>query len=167
MSQCTAEKPNRQSSRLERVTFRTSRLMEFCSEKELTNQTGHERDDWRSWCSRSWPTTRSTPARKPACRLKSALRSIHLGLQSATTGLACRQRPSRACSITRSEHLPAKPTSPRIAAPRATHSRPSSPCRSSFLAAIPAGWISAPTASDTRSSSGSIRSTRSLLSIAA
>ncbi len=31
---------------LERTTFKTSRLLEFCSEKELTNQVGHERDKW-------------------------------------------------------------------------------------------------------------------------
>ncbi len=46
MSQCRATKPKRQSARLERTTFKTSRLMEFCNEKELTNQTGHEPDDW-------------------------------------------------------------------------------------------------------------------------
>ena len=31
---------------LERATLRTSRLMEFCSSKELVNQTGHGVDDW-------------------------------------------------------------------------------------------------------------------------
>jgi DNA topoisomerase VI subunit B len=31
---------------LERTTFRTSRLLEFCSQKELVAQTGHEPDDW-------------------------------------------------------------------------------------------------------------------------
>jgi DNA topoisomerase VI subunit B len=31
---------------LERTTFKTSRLAEFCSEKELTNQTGHDAEDW-------------------------------------------------------------------------------------------------------------------------
>jgi hypothetical protein len=29
-----------------RTTFSTSRLLEFCSQKELTMQTGHEPDDW-------------------------------------------------------------------------------------------------------------------------
>jgi hypothetical protein len=29
-----------------RTTFSTSRLLEFCSRKELTAQTGHEPDDW-------------------------------------------------------------------------------------------------------------------------
>ena len=29
-----------------RTTFSTSRLLEFCSQKELTAQTGHEPDDW-------------------------------------------------------------------------------------------------------------------------
>ena len=32
--------------RLERETFHTSRLLEFCSEKELTAQTGHAPDEW-------------------------------------------------------------------------------------------------------------------------
>lgn len=31
---------------LDRVTFRTSRLMDFCSEKELIAQTGHDTQDW-------------------------------------------------------------------------------------------------------------------------
>ncbi len=31
---------------LERTTFRTSRLLEFCNQKELTTQTGHGPDDW-------------------------------------------------------------------------------------------------------------------------
>jgi hypothetical protein len=34
------------AARLERETFRTSRLLEFCSRKELTAQTGHDVDDW-------------------------------------------------------------------------------------------------------------------------
>ena len=32
--------------RLDRTTFRTSRLLDFCSEKELTAQTGHGPEDW-------------------------------------------------------------------------------------------------------------------------
>jgi len=31
---------------LERVTFKTSRLAEFCGEKELTAQTGHPKEEW-------------------------------------------------------------------------------------------------------------------------
>jgi DNA topoisomerase VI subunit B len=31
---------------LDRVTFRTSRLLDFCSEKELIAQTGHQKSDW-------------------------------------------------------------------------------------------------------------------------
>ncbi|MGH6898234.1 MAG: ATP-binding protein [Geminicoccaceae bacterium] len=34
------------SAGLNRTTFTTSRLLEFCSSKELTAQTGHEPDDW-------------------------------------------------------------------------------------------------------------------------
>jgi len=36
----------RQNTKLNRSTFATSRLMDFCSEKELTAQTGHGRNDW-------------------------------------------------------------------------------------------------------------------------
>jgi hypothetical protein len=32
--------------KIERVAFETSRLMEFCTEKELVNQTGHNSSDW-------------------------------------------------------------------------------------------------------------------------
>ena len=31
---------------LERVTFGTSRLLDFCSEKEMVAQTGHQKADW-------------------------------------------------------------------------------------------------------------------------
>jgi DNA topoisomerase VI subunit B len=34
------------SAKLKRETFTTSRLLEFCSEKELINQTGHAVPDW-------------------------------------------------------------------------------------------------------------------------
>ena len=36
----------RQAAKLERTTFCTSRRAEFCSQKELTNQTGHSPDEW-------------------------------------------------------------------------------------------------------------------------
>jgi DNA topoisomerase VI subunit B len=34
------------SQLLERVSFKTSRLLDFCSEKELVAQTGHQKADW-------------------------------------------------------------------------------------------------------------------------
>ena len=34
------------SATLKREIFKTSRLVEFCSEKELVNQTGHGVDQW-------------------------------------------------------------------------------------------------------------------------
>lgn len=40
--QATAKSKNQ----LDRTTFRTSRLLDFCSEKELTAQIGHDTDDW-------------------------------------------------------------------------------------------------------------------------
>jgi len=37
---------NKPAPRLERVTFETSRLGEFCSERELTAQIGHRSSEW-------------------------------------------------------------------------------------------------------------------------
>jgi DNA topoisomerase VI subunit B len=34
------------NGRLDRATFETSRLLDFCSEKELVAQTGHQKADW-------------------------------------------------------------------------------------------------------------------------
>jgi DNA topoisomerase VI subunit B len=34
------------AARLTRTTFKTSRLLEFCTEKELVNQTGHDTYEW-------------------------------------------------------------------------------------------------------------------------
>ena len=42
-----ASKSNRKpTQQLNRTTFETSRLLDFCSEKELTAQIGHDTDDW-------------------------------------------------------------------------------------------------------------------------
>ena len=38
--------PDEPAHKIERVAFTTSRLMEFCTEKELVAQTGHESEDW-------------------------------------------------------------------------------------------------------------------------
>jgi DNA topoisomerase VI subunit B len=40
------DRGTRQAGKLKRTAFSTSRLAEFCSEKELTNQTGHGPDEW-------------------------------------------------------------------------------------------------------------------------
>jgi hypothetical protein len=37
---------NKSRTKLTRVPFRVSRLMEFCTERELVNQTGHDTIDW-------------------------------------------------------------------------------------------------------------------------
>ena len=51
--------------KLTRVAFAVSRLMEFCSKRELQNQTGHSVYDWPLVWPRNCSTTRSTPARRP------------------------------------------------------------------------------------------------------
>jgi len=40
------KEPDEPAHRIERVAFTTSRLMEFCTEKELVAQTGHESYEW-------------------------------------------------------------------------------------------------------------------------
>ncbi len=40
------EPRSRNLQKLERTTLRTSRLLDFCSEKELIAQTGHQTDAW-------------------------------------------------------------------------------------------------------------------------
>ena len=41
-----ATKTRRKAAQLERTTFKTSRLLDFCSEKELIAQIGHDTEDW-------------------------------------------------------------------------------------------------------------------------
>ena len=72
---------------LERTTFATSRLLDFCSEKELTAQTGHDPEDGRLSFSKNWRTTRWMVAKRPARR---AGDPRHRGRQR---NHACRQRP--------------------------------------------------------------------------
>ena len=44
---CSNDKPkSRNLQKLERTTLRTSRLLDFCSEKELIAQTGHQTEAW-------------------------------------------------------------------------------------------------------------------------
>jgi DNA topoisomerase VI subunit B len=40
------QEPDEPAHKIERVAFVTSRLMEFCTEKELVAQTGHESGEW-------------------------------------------------------------------------------------------------------------------------
>ena len=41
-----SSQPKLRSGQLQRVTFRTNRLLDFCSQKELTAQTGHPPAEW-------------------------------------------------------------------------------------------------------------------------
>ena len=54
------------SAILERTTFSTSRLLEFCSRKELIAQTGHEPDDWLLVIVKELIDNALDTARKPA-----------------------------------------------------------------------------------------------------
>jgi DNA topoisomerase VI subunit B len=46
MTSLQPKSPPRPGPQLSRTTFTTSRLLDFCSEKELAAQTGHDADDW-------------------------------------------------------------------------------------------------------------------------
>jgi DNA topoisomerase VI subunit B len=115
---------------LARTTFRTSRLLEFCSQKELTAQTGHEPDDWplvilKELVDNALDACEEagiTPAiRVTVARGKIRVRDNGPGIPPATvTDIPT----SRAASPA------ARRTSRRTAAPKATRSRRSSPCRS-------------------------------------
>ena len=107
--------------KLTRVAFKVSRLMEFCSERELENQTGHS-----VW---EWPLGRGQGAdRQRARRLRGGRgRARHHGHRrdghdrcSGQRAAASTPRPSNRCSIIRSGSRPARPMSRRPEARRAT-----------------------------------------------
>jgi hypothetical protein len=58
----------RSEPRLDRTTFTTSRLLDFCNERELTAQIGHPIADWPLVIVKSLPTTPWTPARRQVSR---------------------------------------------------------------------------------------------------
>ena len=49
-------------------------------------QTGHEPDAWPWWCSRSWSTTRSTPARRRASRPEVRIKLSHSSITVTDNG---------------------------------------------------------------------------------
>jgi hypothetical protein len=66
--------------KLTRVAFKVSRLMEFCSERELQNQTGHSLWDWPLVVGKEVMNTPSMPAKRP--RLCPTSRSSSIQEQS-------------------------------------------------------------------------------------
>ena len=144
---------------LERTTFRTSRLLEFCSRKELVAQTGHEPDAW------------------PLVVLKELLDNALDACEEAGVApeIMVQVEPGAITVVDNGPGMPPETVTDildfssrvssrealwrRIAAPRATRSRPSWRCRSSSMAK-PAASRSAPAVVATRSSSRSTRSGR-------
>ena len=98
--------------RLDRTTFATSRLLDFCSAEGAG---GADRTRRRRVAAggrrRSCSTTRSTPARKPTSRRRSRCASTSAASRSPTTGRACRQRRSRPFSTSAPGPRSARPTS--------------------------------------------------------
>ena len=114
--------------KLTRVAFKVSRLMEFCSERELQNQTGHSVYEWPLVVAKETDRQRARRLRggrgraghhgRPSSRTRSS---------SRTTPAGSTPTPSSRCSTTRSGCRAARPMSRRPGARRATRSRPSSP----------------------------------------
>jgi sensor histidine kinase regulating citrate/malate metabolism len=115
---------------LERTTFRTSRLLEFCSQKELTAQTGHGPDDWPLVILKELVDNALD-----ACEEAGIRPAIHVTVARGKIRVRDNGRgipPETVASIvdfsTRTSSREAM--SHRTAAPKVTRSRPSSPCRS-------------------------------------
>ena len=125
----TRGKPKAKSEpKLTRVAFRVSRLMEFCTKRELQNQTGHSAYDWPLVVLKELMDNALD-----ACE-EAEVAPVHLDRRrgrdrspSRTTAAASRPKPSSRSSTTRSGCPAAKLTCRRPAARRATRSRPSSP----------------------------------------
>ena len=105
--------------KLTRVAFKVSRLMEFCSERELQNQTGHSFYDWPLVVGKETVDNALDACEEARSRPTSRSSSIPERSSSRTTPAASIPRPLNRSSIIRSGSPAARRTSPRPAARRA------------------------------------------------
>ena len=110
--------------KLTRVAFAVSRLMEFCSVRELQNQTGHSVYDWPLVVLKELSTTRSTPAKRPRSRPISRCRRTGQDHRSRTTRAGIDVATIKTILDYTSASQVVKPMSRRPAARKATRSRP-------------------------------------------
>ncbi len=87
---------------LQRTTFRTSRLLDFCSKKELTAQTGHDEDDWPLVAVKELIDNALDHCEEAGIAPEITVTVDRPASRSRTTGPACRPRRSRAFSTSRS-----------------------------------------------------------------
>lgn len=117
--------------KIERVTTTVSRLMEFCSEKELQIPTGHAIQVWPLVIFKEGIDNALDACEEAAVPpiIKVPVSHDEHGVKVVIedNGPACRRRPSRGLSTTTSEPRRLRLTCPRPAAPRAMRSRPFSP----------------------------------------
>ena len=97
---------------IQRTTFSTSRPLEFCSAKELVDQTGHEPDDW------------------PLVILKELIDNALDACEEAGIAPAIRVTVARG----RSECATTGPVSPPRRSPRSSTSRPAPSSREAYVA---------------------------------
>ena len=145
---------------LERTTFRTSRLLEFCSRKELVAQTGHEPEAWPLVVLKELVDNALDACEEAGIAPEIGVQVEPGAITVVDNGPGMPPRRSRTFSTSRAASPAARRTWHRTAALRAMRSRPSWQCRSCSMAR-PAGSRSAPAVSATGSSSRSTRSGRS------
>jgi hypothetical protein len=118
-------RPERQP-KLTRVAFTVSRLMEFCTKRELQNQIGHGVEEWPLVVLKELMDNALDACEEsevaPVISITVKPRSI--AIKDNAGGI--KPAPSSRSSTTASGCRVAKPTSRRPGAPRAMHSRPSS-----------------------------------------
>ena len=109
------------SAILERTTFSTSRLLEFCTRKELVAQTGHQPDVWPVMVLKELLDNAIDAAEEAGIppTIEVIVDDAGITVRDNGPGIARRAR-SRAFSTSTSGCRRARHTSARPAAPRAT-----------------------------------------------
>ena len=112
--------PAKRTHHLQRTTFQTSRLLDFCSRKELIAQTGHQPEDWPLVVLKELVDNALDACEEAGIAPEIAVSVDETASPSPTTAPACRPTSSATFSISASASVPAKPTSRPVAARRAT-----------------------------------------------
>ena len=94
---------------LSRLVFKTSRLAEFCSERELVNQTGHDFEDWPLVVLKELIDNALDAAEEAGVAPVIMIASRMTRSPSPTMGLGSRLRRSRTSSTTILAHQAARP----------------------------------------------------------
>ena len=116
---------------LKRATLRTSLLLDFASEKELVAQTGHGRSAWPLVILKELIDNGIDACEEVGIAPVISVTVDDAGITVEDNGPGIPASTIEGVLDSRSEYQAGKPTCPPPGAHRATHSRQSSPCRSS------------------------------------